>query len=79
MDLSVAQILPKEINKMVSPNNPGFIDVNRTVSLEPLELQKDYLHLFLYPCLKSFHLQKFSNPVAQSADICKNPYFLEKS
>ena len=29
--LSLAQILPKEINKMVSPYNPGFIDVNRTV------------------------------------------------
>ena len=31
LGLSLAQILPEEINKILSPNNPGFIDVNRTV------------------------------------------------
>ena len=31
LGLSLAQILPEKINKMISPNNPGFIDVNRTV------------------------------------------------
>ena len=29
--LSLAQILPAKINKMISPINPGFIDVNQTV------------------------------------------------
>ena len=27
LGLSLAQILPEEINKIISPNNPGFIDV----------------------------------------------------
>ena len=29
--LFLAQILPEKINKIISPNNLGFIDVNRTV------------------------------------------------
>ena len=29
--LFLAQILPEKINKMLSSNNPEFIDVNRTV------------------------------------------------
>ena len=29
--LFLAQILPEKINKMLSPNNVGFIDVNWTV------------------------------------------------
>ena len=29
--LSLAQVLPEKINKVLSPNNHGFIDVNRTV------------------------------------------------
>ena len=32
-DLSLAQILPEKINKMLSPNNFVFIDVNQTVAL----------------------------------------------
>ena len=31
LDLSLAQILPEEINKMLSLNNPGFIDLLSTV------------------------------------------------
>ena len=31
LGLSVAQILPEKINKILSPNNPGLIDVNPTV------------------------------------------------
>ena len=31
LNLSLAQILPEKINKMISPNIIGFIDVNRTV------------------------------------------------
>ena len=31
LDCSLAQILPEEINQMLSTNNPGLIDVNRTV------------------------------------------------
>ena len=31
LSLSVAQIIPKKINKTLSPNKLGFIDVNRTV------------------------------------------------
>ena len=31
LGLSVAQILPEKMNKMLSPNYLGFIDVNQTV------------------------------------------------
>ena len=30
-----AQIPTEKINKTISPNNPGFIDVNRTVQGDP--------------------------------------------
>ena len=33
LDFSLAQILPEKINKMLSPNNFVFIDVNQTVTL----------------------------------------------
>ena len=33
LDFSLAQILPEKINKMLSPNNFVFIDVNQTVAL----------------------------------------------
>jgi len=38
---SVALILPEKISKMLSPNNPGFIDVNRAVQ-QSLYLVKVY-------------------------------------
>ena len=31
LGLSLGQILPEKIYKMISPNNLGFIDVNQTV------------------------------------------------
>ena len=31
LGLSLAQILPEKINKILTPNSLGFIDVNRTV------------------------------------------------
>ena len=33
LDLPLAHVLPEKINKILSPNNFGFIDVNRTVSM----------------------------------------------
>ena len=33
LGLSVAQVLPEKIKKMLSPNNLGFIDVNQTVRM----------------------------------------------
>ena len=38
--LSLAQVLTEKINKMLSQNNLGFIDVNRTVSLDNKMLKK---------------------------------------
>ena len=35
LGLFVAQVLPKKIKKMLSPNSLGFICVNRTVILHP--------------------------------------------
>ena len=48
------------------------------ISPEPLELQKFFLHLFasLYKKLSSNN--KMSNPVAKSADMCKNAVLPEK-
>ena len=31
LDLSLAQVLPEKINKILTPNSLGFIDVNQTV------------------------------------------------
>ena len=33
LDLSLAQVLPEKINKILTPNGLGFIDVNRTVAM----------------------------------------------
>ena len=52
--LSLAQVLPGEINIMLSLNNSGFIDVNRTVLKAAFPIESipgkivDFLHSFIH-------------------------------
>ena len=61
LGLSLAQKLLEEINKMFSPNDPGFIDVNQTVvkdfffiSLRYAPPKKQIFGITRAKCLRDF-------------------------
>ena len=60
LGLFLAQILPEKINKMLSSNNPGFIDVNRTVFLAGKS--RCDIHMDFSPkCLSNGQVKEDSN------------------
>ena len=79
LGLSLAQILPEKINKMLSPNNPGFIDVNRTV-YQFIKLDK---RKTLRPCSIDIALNCFFTVCMgvsdQSESVSLNKYVITKS
>ena len=62
LGLSLAQVLPKKINKILTPNSLGFIDVNRTVCRK----------IFFVRSTKSVNCDFIMNPWILNGQDCIN-------